>query len=319
MPGCSSPADTDGEYYSGIDFANREQRTGRCFLRDDKKTLTVAMRLPPRSSVKGTGVDCPFGTSAEFYNLLTGIVPEMPRDGSLELRATERWVRRVIGEEYETVRLWDAAARQKYGRKFYFHPTSHIQPSVGLRTVPACLYWLVQRSELRGEPLAKLKEARRGGGRVVEAHPRLFLYSLIERVHRAKNGVVTTSLMNSVASYKDKGKESHYHQRETVYNFLQSNPEWCLAGRRLNPASAPRGLLASDHTFDAWLSALTAWAAAQGETIQWDTARNTDLDLARVEIEGHILILDHERTGTPLRGSASEGRDDRDEPGAALR
>ncbi len=289
MPDPSNHTVPDGDYYAGIDFANREHRTGRCFVHDDTSTLTVKLQHPQPPCVKATGVDCPFGTSAEFYDLLTGNIPIIPQDGSFELRATERWVRHMIGEEYESVRLWDAAAREEHGRTFYYHPTSHIQPSVGLRIVPSCLYWLATLPESPGEPLAKLQEARRGDGCVVEAHPRLFLYSMIERVYRARNDAVTTSLLNSVASYKDRRTESHYSQRERVYAFLHSNA-YLWAERRLEPAEAPRELLDSDHTFDAWLSALTAWATAQEMTIRWNAA---NLDQHRVDIEGHILILDH--------------------------
>lgn len=286
----------NGDYYAGIDFANREARTGRCFVLDDGAALTVSFQQAPTGRVRTTGVDCPFGTAAEFYWLLTGMVPAVPPDGSFESRATERWVRRVIGNEYRTRALWDAAARRQYKRNSYFHPTTHVQPAVGLRIVPAFLYWLTQRHELPGDPPEKLKLARRGDGPVVEAHPRLFLYSMVERVHRARPGVVTAAVLDQVAGYKDKDGESHRNQRVVVYEFLRANPEWTGASRRrLEPAAPEAALFDTDHAFDAWLSALTAWATDRGETVRWQDAREPGMDANRVEIEGHILILDHTR------------------------
>lgn len=291
-----TPSGLASDLYAGIDFANREQRTGRCFVWDDGATLTVTLRQPPQVSVRATGVDCPFGTSAEFYWLLSGTIPQMPADGSCESRATERWARRVIGQEYQTPRLWDATARKEYQRNSYFHPTSHIQPSVGLRIVPSCLYWLASHPELSGDPSAKLKMARRGEGAVVEAHPRLFLYSMVERIHRAEPGVVTPAVLSRVAEYKDKKSNSHRKQREEMYDFLRSHPSWCGAAcRRLEPKTPEPEILDTDHAFDAWLSALTAWATRQGQTIRWQDACQPGLDESRVEIEGHILILDHAR------------------------
>jgi hypothetical protein len=284
------------EYHAGIDFANRETRTGRCFLRDDGAALTVSFEQPAAGQVRTTGVDCPFGTSAEFYWLLTGTVPEVPPDGSFESRATERWVRRVIGGEYRTRALWDATARRQYQRNSYFHPTTHVQPAVGLRIVPAFLYWLSQRHDLPGDLPEKLRVARRGDGPVVEAHPRLFLYSMVERVHRARPGVVTTAVLAQVAGYKDKNGESPRGRRVAVYEFLRANPDWTGANRRrLEPAAPEATLFDTDHAFDAWLSALTAWATDRGETIRWRDAREPGMDENRVGIEGHILILDHTR------------------------
>lgn len=289
--------DPAGDLYAGIDFANREERTGRCFVRDDGTSLTVCPVAAAGNGVKKTGVDCPFGTSAEFYSLLSGVLPILPADGSCELRATERWVGRVIENEYETPRLWTVAACQRFGRQFYFFRTTHVQPSVGLRTVPFCLYRLGQWPDLPGDMSNKLKVARRGKGAVVEAHPRLFLYSMVERVRRANARAVTPAVLYRVAEYKGKKKKgSHWDHRRKVYEFLRSHPEWCGGSPRLlQPATPEPWLLASDHAFDAWLSALTAWATDKGETIRWEDTHEPGMDMKRVEIEGHMLILDHAR------------------------
>ena len=52
QPGTSAPVELPGELYAGIDFVNREQRTGRCFVRDDGTTLTVTLGSRPRAACR---------------------------------------------------------------------------------------------------------------------------------------------------------------------------------------------------------------------------------------------------------------------------
>jgi hypothetical protein len=58
--------------------------------------------------------------------------------------------------------------------------------------------------------------------------------------------------------------------------------------RELLPVTPPEEVIESDHTFDAWLAALTAWAHEKNETLGWIEA---GIDPAHVDAEGHILVL----------------------------
>jgi hypothetical protein len=285
--GTSSPAFHGTELYEGLDFANRCEREGHAFLVDDGKSLTVSFGPPPEDPVDGIGVDCPFGTSAAFMSLLSGVLPNEAVGGDFQSRSTEIWVRDEIAKKYQTCRLWDAAARREFDRN-YFHPTTHVQPAVAMRIVPNCLAWLIRQVGSGVEPAAFLIRARRGEGRIVEAHPRLFLYSMIERIHGLEPSKVSSAVLNSVASYKDKGKVSQSARREEVYGFLRDHTTWGGKHTRVLEPELPNELLLSDHAFDAWLAALTAWAHRRGECITWNEA---NISKEAVDIEGHILIL----------------------------
>jgi hypothetical protein len=56
------------------------------------------------------------------------------------------------------------------------------------------------------------------------------------------------------------------------------------------PEEAPEEILESDHAFDAFLCALTAWSHRQGMTIAWDQAEPA-ISEEDVLHEGHILVL----------------------------
>lgn len=281
-------ASTPLDVFEGLDFANHSEREGRAFLADDGTSLTVSFEPPAGTAAKRIGVDCPFGTSAEFVSLLSGVLPDSIEDRTFQSRSTERWIRRVIGKEYQTCKLWDATARREYDRN-YFHPTTHVQPAVAMRIVPNCLAWIIRQIADGSSSNDFILMARRGEGRIVESHPRMFLYSMIERVHRCETGVVITSVLNSVAGYKNKERSSHRARREAVYHFLREHTGWAAnKPRRLEPERPDELLFVSDHAFDAWLSALTAWAHHNGECIRWDEAGISE---KAVNIEGHILVL----------------------------
>jgi hypothetical protein len=76
--------------------------------------------------------------------------------------------------------------------------------------------------------------------------------------------------------------------------------------RQIRPATIPDQLKESHHRFDAFLSALTAWAHQHGECMAWQTA---EIEPQIVDIKGHILVLretqqDEARKGS-IRGLAS--------------
>jgi hypothetical protein len=123
-------------------------------------------------------------------------------------------------------------------------------------------------------------------GEIVEAHPRMFMYSAVEKQYRRCRASVTQEVLFNVAEYKNSPE-----RRRFVYCFLQQNPGWMQPhSRKLMPEEPPKELLNSDHAFDAFLSALTAWSHQQGMTIRWDqTAPRLSEDA--VLHEGHILVL----------------------------
>lgn len=159
--------------------------------------------------------------------------------------------------------------------------------------VPACVHWLGQKlaaGNTTEEWLAALASARRGEAAVVEAHPRLFMYSIAERILRREPSAVTIPILNHIAGYKKLPSS-----RCKVYCLLRDHvPAWSgQTERTLEPMDPPMELLATDHAFDAWLCALTAWLHHNKETITWTGVPGLCRDV--VDIEGHILILQQEQ------------------------
>lgn len=275
--------------YEGIDFANREENVGRCYVIDDGQQLTTTFTRPDELPIVRTAVDCPLGTTVGFLGLLQGDLP--PDDGNgFQLRHTEAWLRDILWD-YHTNQYWrnrDRVERRQFPRANYFHPTQHVQPTLGLRMVPACIYWLSENLAPHGTPeerLDALADARRGEASIVEAHPRPFLYSAVERIWRHQQATVTIPVLNHVVGYKKLPSS-----RSEVYALLCSTNCWMGAAQRvLMPAQLPREVMATDHAFDAWLCALTAWCHDNGETIDWTQVPG--LTQESVEIEGHILVL----------------------------
>ena len=206
-------------------------------------------------------------------------------------RATERLLREVVSD-FRVNREWQRRSkseREKFSRASFFNGGSHIQPAVGMVIVPELLAWLADRAGARtDERLTAMRQARLGEGPILEAHPRLFLYSAMERLRRDRGGPFSFEELDAVAGYKGNGADAEARRRQ-VFELLKANNSWLGRNRRgLHVTDLP-ALIATDHAFDAWLSALTAWAHEHRETWGWaDTAR---LDEATVAVEGHILIL----------------------------
>ena len=277
------------EFYLGIDFACIKKNLGNCLLRDDGASLSLDFSKADKRQVVCTAVDCPLGTSSEFLDVLNGKLPVNTNDKSLATRASERWIRQHVSDNYETASMWNDAARKRYGRRWYFQETAHVQPTVAMRIVPKCLYWLLKEQGQRlpsKSGLEILQDARKGKGKVVEAHPRMYLYSAVEKQHQRNRACVTPEVLFNVAEYKNSPE-----RRRFVYCFLQQNTEWLQpACRKLMPEEPPKEILDSDHAFDAFLSALTAWSHKQGMTIRWDQT-TPSLPESAVLHEGHILVL----------------------------
>ena len=287
-------------WFCGRDFACDKKKDVSCFLHDDGEKLHVALVKPPTVVVKLTAVDCPFGTSAEFLMVLKGRSPKTLRDSSLATRATERWLREHVGG-YGSVQLWDAPARQQYPNVNYFTTTSHVQPTVGLRIVPKFLHWLLQQKDELYPDLdivSFFQTMRQGEGVIVEAHPRMFLYSAIEKQYLSNNESVTKDIMYSVASYKSKKLKGQLGKdcRRKVYEFLRSNTDWLGKYNRELPNELPDEFIKTDHYFDAFLSALTAWAHFNSLTIPWNKTYDKAIKKSVLH-EGHILVLSTKSAG----------------------
>lgn len=277
--------------YRGIDFAIERKRRAELRLIDDGNSLEVSDSCTDVEVM--TAIDCPLGTTAGFVDLLAGRIPVHMNDG-FQSRRTEDWARGYV-ERYETVTSWKLQAGGRKGPT-YFHRTSHIQPATAMRIIPACLDYVLDQLSLQSgsqtERRGALIAARRGEARFVEAHPRLFLYSALERIHRASRAALSLDTLAAAARYKSSKAELRQRamsNRRRLYGVLREDPAWMGGQRRqLEPADPPDWLISTDHCFDAWLCALTAWAHDHSECLDWHAAGLPE-DL--VEIEGHLLIL----------------------------
>jgi hypothetical protein len=288
---------TNLRYYRGLDFANRLANRGECLLRDDGETLTAHLGhdQPSTFQVIKTAVDCPFGTTVGFEMALRGEPILDVEDDGFKARVTEHFLRtRAAG--FRTTQDWRAREgddRRDYPRDCYFHPTRHIQPAVGMVIVPQLLHWLANElAPGRGseERLTQLRMARRGDACIIEAHPRMYLYSAVERIRLCLGVAIPFADLDAVAGYGDAGARGEQF-RLTVYQFLQSNTQWMGQNqhRVLAVEGGKRRLVEVDHAFDAWLSALTAWSHDLQETLKWNDVPELRAEI--VDVEGHILAL----------------------------
>ncbi|MEI9948269.1 MAG: hypothetical protein WDO74_04645 [Pseudomonadota bacterium] len=170
----------------------------------------------------------------------------------------------------------------------FFNGSSHVQATLRMVIVPGLLYWLTG-SLLKDDRLPVLRDARLGRGHAVEAHPRLFLYSAMERIRIGTGQRIPTSTMGVIAQYKSEGADGTRGRRAALELLTSNTAHWLPQGeyRTIAPAAFDE-MVANDHAFDAWLSALTAWAHEHSDT--WLSA-HAGLDEGVVAIEGHILIL----------------------------
>jgi Protein of unknown function (DUF429) len=278
--------------YMGIDFANIDTNIGRCKLSVDfeRRALTPSIAADEPTASDYVAIDCPFGTSEGFFKLLSGQVPNACEwDAGLKTRQTENWLRRVLWE-YSTNYYWRSLDVRE--PQHYVNQTAHVQPSVGLVIVPAFLRWVMCSHKLTP---AQLVDARSGNGRLVEAHPRAFLYSIIERIYRVvgkqSNEIDWKHELTNVVRYKDKKGVSRLAERTQVYGFLQKySSAWLWNDFTLDDADDH--LLQTDHAFDAFLAAMTAYAFASNQVISFTEA---GISSDTVAIEGHIAILQQPR------------------------
>lgn len=274
--------------YEGIDLANGIANVGRYFLRDDGQSLSLSLDAPAQEITK-SAIDCPFGTTRGFASLLVGEWPDqVPVDG-FKSRQTEVRLRELIGR-YQIVQRWRNRTddeRRLYPREAFYNGGGHIQPTLAMRIVPECLWYLVNRYGQGievAERRRRLVEARQGTGLWIEAHPRMYLYSALERLYRHRQASVSLNMLFTAARYKD-AREN----RAALYNLLREETAWMgPSTREILPVAIPDELAESDHVFDGFLCALTAWSHSQGQCLAW---QEVEIPAADVEIEGHILVL----------------------------
>ena len=274
--------------YEGIDLANGIDNVGQYFLRDNGQSLNLTPMVLGQE-IKKSAIDCPFGTTSGFASLLRGEWPgQDPVDG-FKSRRTEICLRELT-QQYQIVQRWrnrTAEERQVHPREAFYNGGGHIQPTLAMRIVPECLWYLVNRYGQgidAAERLRRLVEARQGAGLWIEAHPRMFLYSALERIYRHNPNAVTLNVLFTAARYKDS-----VENRGSIYNLLRNETAWMgQTVRTIYPEIIPDDMAISDHVFDGFLCALTAWSHSQGECLTWQEIEIPD---TVVEVEGHILVL----------------------------
>lgn len=275
-------------YFGGVDYADDRSNFGQCVLCvDNDGVITPVLKAPDGAAIEKTGVDCPFGTSAAFVSLYRGVLPT----GDVKTRVSELWIRRLLADYNSNT--WWSENRGRLKPDLYVNTTGHVKPSVGLQIVPGFLDWFYRTFHDNSSPALCRKaihDARLGIGPVVESHPRAFLYSAVERIFNGVNTgeVQWLNVLPKIAQYREKSKETgRYEKLESTYRFLLEHATlWLWDGYTLDADPGP--ILKDEHGFDAFLSALTAFAHAENQTITWDSAV---LDKSMVEVEGHILIL----------------------------
>jgi len=274
--------------YEGIDLANGVANVGRVFLGDDGEKLIFSSDVSDEQIVK-SAIDCPFGTTKGFASLLVGEWPERTPVDGFKSRRTEVQLRELISK-YQIVQRWrnrTEAERKLYPKEAFYNGGGHIQPTLAMRIVPECLWYLVNRygNGIDAKERAKrLVDARQGSGLWIESHPRMFLYSALERLYRSSPATVPLEMLFTAARYKDSAAN-----RTILYKLLRQETVWMGKNiREIHPVEIPAEMAASDHVFDGFLCALTARSHSHGECLTWNESRIPEAD---VNVEGHILVL----------------------------
>ena len=144
--------------------------------------------------------------------------------------------------------------RQQHRKEPFFNSGGHIQPTLRISVVPDCLWYIANQFEpdLPIEQRRRnLEAARRGEGKWIEAHPRIFLYSLLERLYRIDPDAVDLNTMFLAARYK-----GQVDYRRQLYRLIRDQRCWMGDyARDIQPVEIPNELALSHHHFDAYLCA----------------------------------------------------------------
>lgn len=276
--------------FEGIDFANGVANTGRCYATDDGDSITFSFQKPD-GEISITAIDCPLGTTLGFSQLLRNELPDHESNDGYKSRRTESWLRHHVNNNFQSVTRWRGRTdpeRARHQREPFFNGGSHVKPTLGMLIVPDCLHFVfnqMQHDNAEQNIGEQIVNARKGEGKWIEAHPRIFLYSVTERLFCQEK--VQLDDLYAAAKYKctDDGEEHRAHLLG-----LLALTEWQgnNNNRIINFDPIRDELVADNHQFDAVLCALTAWAHHHHECIKWDEA---GIPLNFVAEEGHILVL----------------------------
>jgi hypothetical protein len=279
--------------YIGIDIADDVVNRSRVDLVDDGSVLEVsnihtAYGNPLAEGERGA-VDSPFGYPRAFMEVACRLrsVAVGPQD--LKRRMTESLLGHFFAELPFVVEANEAVPH-------FFNRGRHVQSTVSLEIVPGAILEVIRLLGLsNSQQVAREREivaARMGDGQLIEAHPRLFLYSALARVRAGLGIPLPVDLLTAAKRYKTPSQPTAeeaaqaFANRQNLLGFLTQHVElWLGVTRGLNAA----GVCLRDHDFDAFLCALTALAHHQGQTRRWDTFPEFSLDM--VAAEGHIFIL----------------------------
>lgn len=290
------------KYFLGLDFANVQHANAKCLLKDEAGEITLCPNsdVPTRErEIARFALDAPFGLTKPMLELLQGTNYEGDAD-RLRLRETDR----RVGALVKKMRIADRK-QTKLGGHPLFNSGSHIHPPMAFQTLPNALREVLRLERFSSpdsQTSSLLVESRLGLGRVVEAHPRLFLYSLLERLGGKYK--TTTEEGRILASARDYGpavrrkteageefearrKQRCPNRKQLVKEICESSSSWMGAAHREFSGDFSR-VAETDHVFDAFLCALTAFMHHAGETLLWSDLK---IDRSTVEIEGHMIIL----------------------------
>lgn len=289
-------------YFLGVDFANVEAANAKCCLRDEAGEITLCSALDTverDAEVDGAALDAPFGLTKPTVDLLQGRYFDGDPE-ELRLRETDRKVGAVISQ----MRIADPQRTNLRGHRL-FNRGSHIHPPMAFQTLPNAIREVLRlegRDTQNPQVSSPLTRSRLGQGRVVEAHPRLFLYSLLGRLNgRYKTTEVETELLEAARDYgpakrrmgeanrefEERQQQRRYNRERLIREICEGSSLWA-GSARLQFSGDFSSVAATDHSFDAFLCSLTALMHSKGETLLWSELR---VDKSTVEVEGHMHIL----------------------------
>ncbi len=183
----------------------------------------------------------------------------------------------------------------------FFNRARHVKPTLGLQIVPGALRETIRLLNLGEQEVRArvhvMEQVRCGdlGAQVIEAHPRLFLYSALNRIRIGTDHPLPQDVLIAARDYKTPPAADHVEQairaqnRRYVLRFLREHTQHWIGLAGLNVYDRPP-VCDRDHDFDALLCALTALAHDRGWTWSW-ADMGGGMDHKTVAEEGHIFIL----------------------------
>lgn len=280
--------------YIGIDVADTAANRARVTVEDDGSTLSVIGIQQgygePLEPDEEAALDSPLGYPRSFLQLVCALHhdPSAPAQVFKYRRSEDAVADHVAGLQLAV----EANALVPH----FFNRGRHVQSTIGLEIVPGALRELIRLlgvvDAAEADRGTSVRAARLGIGRVVEAHPRLFMYSALSRIREELGQPLPIDLLTAARDYKTPARAdeeiaaARVANRELVLGYLIEHSTAWLGVERTVQAE---GICARDHDFDAFLCALTAHANAHLQTLPMGAYPG--LEEISVSVEGHILIL----------------------------